>query len=361
MQRRFVMSLMVVVASAFAAQAATAAMATKTVEQTIPASGQVKIANLAGRVVLMPAGSGPVKVVAVVNGEGSSPQETQDLMNAMRWVQEHDGTWNLAYPVDRYDAFVFPDRLGSMGSHTTAKFRGERVHVYGGARRGVPVLYADLTITVPKGARLKVVESVGGIRGSNLNGDLYLDTGSGSIKVDGAAGELVADTGSGDVELHQIAGNTKADTGSGDIVIDGIAADKLAVDTGSGDVTVSNATLRELWADTGSGGIAVDHARLETFRADTGSGDVTIAGDLESARSMDIDTGSGGVEIYGGPAFEFDLTTDVGSGEVDVRYADAELRRNRHEVIGARRGSGQTRILVDTGSGDVTVAPTSGR
>jgi len=44
-----------------------------------------------------------------------------------------------------------------------------------------------------------------------------------------------------------------------------------------------------------------------------------------------------------------------------VRYADAELRRNRHEIIGARRGSGQTRILVDTGSGDVTVAPSSGR
>jgi hypothetical protein len=67
------------------------------------------------------------------------------------------------------------------------------------------------------------------------------------------------------------------------------------------------------------------------------------------------------VAIFGGPAFEFDLTTDVGSGEVDVRYADAELRRNRHEVIGARRGTGQTRILVDTGSGDVTVAPSSGR
>jgi hypothetical protein len=67
------------------------------------------------------------------------------------------------------------------------------------------------------------------------------------------------------------------------------------------------------------------------------------------------------VEIFGGPAFEFDLTTDVGSGDVDVRYDDAELRRDRHEVVGARRGSGQTRIMVDTGSGDVTVAPGAGR
>ena len=357
--RRFTLGL---IAMAFvAAQPVAAAMATKTVEQTIPASGAVKIANLAGRVVLTPAANGPIKVVAVVNAEGSSPQETQDLIQAMRWVQEHDGTWNLAYPVKRYDAFVFPDRLSSMGSHTTAKFRGERVHVYGGARRGVPVLYADLTITVPKGADLKVVEAVGGIRGQNLSADLYLDTGSGDIKLDGAAGEIVADTGSGDIELHRIAGNTRADTGSGDVLIDGIAADKLVVDTGSGDVKVTDATLRDLFADTGSGGIVVANAKVETFRADTGSGDVTIAGDLAAARTMDIDTGSGEVEIFGGPAFEFDLVTDLGSGDVDVRYADAELRRNRHEVIGARRGSGQTRIMVDTGSGDVTVAPGAGR
>jgi hypothetical protein len=67
------------------------------------------------------------------------------------------------------------------------------------------------------------------------------------------------------------------------------------------------------------------------------------------------------VELIGGPGFEFDLTTDVGSGEVSVRYADAELRREDHEVVGARRGSGQTRVMVDTGSGDVTLAPSTGR
>ncbi|HET9767782.1 MAG TPA: DUF4097 family beta strand repeat-containing protein [Thermoanaerobaculia bacterium] len=358
---RRLLTLGVIAGALVAAQPVVAAMATKTVEQTIPASGHVKIANLAGRVVLMPAANGPVKVVAVVNAEGSSPQETQDLIQAMRWVQEHDGTWNLAYPVDRYDGFVFPERLGSMGSHSTTKFRGRRVHVYGGARRGVPVLYADLTITVPKGADLKVVDSVGSIRGENLSADLYLDTGSGDIKLDGAAGELVADTGSGDIELHRIAGNTRTDTGSGDVVIDGIAADKLTIDTGSGDVKVSDATVGDLFADTGSGGVTVDGSRVQTFRADTGSGDVRLAGDLASARRIDIDTGSGEVEIFGGPELEFDLTTDVGSGDVDVRYDDAELRRDRHEVVGARRGSGQTRIMVDTGSGDVTVAPGAGR
>jgi hypothetical protein len=55
------------------------------------------------------------------------------------------------------------------------------------------------------------------------------------------------------------------------------------------------------------------------------------------------------------------LTADTGSGEVEVGYPDAELRRSRREVIGARRGSGRTQVLVDTGSGDVVVAPIGGR
>lgn len=334
-----------------------AAPATKTVEHSVPAQGQVKLANLAGRVVLVPAANGPVKVVAVVNAEGRSAQETRELVQAMRWVQEPDGTWNLAYPVDRYDAFVYPDGLRSFGQHNNLKFRGHRVDVYGRPRSDAPVLYADLTISVPKGVHLKVANAVGGMRGQALDGDLYLDTNSGDIKVDGVVGTINADTGSGNVELSRIAGSALADTGSGDVIVDDIAGDSLKVDTGSGDVTVSHATLRDLTADTGSGDIAVDHVKLETFLADTGSGEVTLAGDLTSARKIDIDTGSGDVEVFGGPGFEFDLTTDVGSGDVSVGYSDAQVRRNRHEVVGARRGSGHTEVLVDTGSGDVRVAP----
>jgi hypothetical protein len=364
MRRRLTPVLMIAAAGLVAstvADPASAAPATKTIDHTIAAGGAVKIANLAGRVVLTPGANGPVKVVAVVNAEGSSPQETSDLIQAMRWVQEPDGTWNLSYPVDRYDAFVFPDRLRSMGSHNTVKFRGRRVHVYGGARRDVPVLYADLTVTVPKGAQLKVVNVMGGMRGDNLSADLTLDTGSGNVKLDGVAGKLSVDTGSGDIELRGIAGDTYADTGSGDVTIDDIAAESLKVDTGSGDVTVTAATLRTFHGDTGSGSIAVEGSGVQTFHADTGSGDVTLRGDLSAARTIDVDTGSGEVEIFGGPAFEFDLHTDLGSGDVTVGYADAELRRDRREIVGARRGSGQTRVTVDTGSGDVTVAPSAGR
>jgi putative adhesin len=363
MRSRLVLAITLVLSASCLVSSAPAgaAVGTKTVEQTFPATGLVKIANLAGHVILTPAANGPVKVVAVVNAEGETPQETQDLLGAMRWVQEHDGTWNLAYPVDRYDAFVYPEGLRSFGNNTSTKFRGERVRVYGSRRRDVPTLYANLTITVPNGANLRVAESVGGIAGSALTADLSLDTGSGSVKIDGASGRLSIDTGSGDVELRQIAGDTSADTGSGEIVVDGIAADTLKADTGSGGLRVNHATLRSLVADSGSGDIRLDDVKLETLVADTGSGDVTVRGDLSGATKIDVDTGSGDVELAGGPDFEFDLTTDVGSGDVSVTYDDAQLRLDRHDIIGARRGSARTHVFVDTGSGDVTLTPGAAR
>ena len=119
--------------------------------------------------------------------------------------------------------------------------------------------------------------------------------------------------------------------------------------------------MRELVADTGSGDIEVEEVRFETFSGDTGSGDVTVRGGLAGATDILVDTGSGEVRLLGGEGFEFDLVADTGSGEVEVGYADAELRRSRREIIGARRGSGRTRVTVDTGSGDVVVAPLGGR
>ena len=342
------------------------APASKTVEHSIPATGKVRIANLAGTVDLLPAGEGPIKVVAVVHAEGSSASETRELIEAMRWVQERDGTWNLSYPVDDYDAFTYLDDHHTFGGSSSTRFRGERVRVLGRPRLGfggdAPVLFADITVHVPRGARLEMVNAVGPARGEGLVvTELKVDTGSGNVKLARIEGRLVADTGSGDVELSQITGDTLADTGSGTVRIEGIQADRLKADTGSGDVSISNGAVRELLADTGSGDIEVEEVRFETFKGDTGSGDVTVRGGLAGATHIAIDTGSGEVHLLGGEGFEFDLTADTGSGEVEVGYTDAELRGSRREITGARRGSGRTRVVVGTGSGDVVVRPINGR
>lgn len=340
-----------------AAAPAGAAVAERTVEQSIPASGTVRIANLAGKIDLVPAASGPVKVVAVVHAEGRTSTETRELLDAMRWVQEGDGTWNLAWPVDRYDAFAYLDDVGSWGSSSSGRFRGERVRVYGRPRRGAPLLYADLSISVPRGTRLEVRSLVGDVRGRHLAADLRVDTGSGDVKLDGVDGTLTVDTGSGDVELAAIVGTLRVDTGSGDVTIDRVEGPALHVDTGSGDVRVANGRVAAVSIDTGSGDIDVVEVQLTSLDADTGSGDVVVRGGLAEATRVKVDTGSGSVQLLGGASFEFELDTDVGSGDVRVGYSDAELRRSRDEVVGARRGSGRTVVVVGTGSGDVVVAP----
>jgi hypothetical protein len=342
---------------ALAAGPAAAAVADRTVEHSIPVAGLVKIANLAGRIDLMPASDGPLKVVAVIHAEGDSAEETRELLEAMRWVQESDGTWNLAWPVDRYDEFAYLDDMGGWGSSSSGRFRGEKVRVYGRPRRGAPMLYADLSISVPRGMDLEVKNLVGNVIGRHLAAELGVDTGSGDIKIDGFEGRLLADTGSGDIELTDIDGELRADTGSGDVDVDGIAAPSIRVDTGSGDVRVANGRAPSVQVDTGSGDIDIVEVQLVTLDADTGSGDVVVRGGLAEATDVRVDTGSGGVHLLGGDSFEFDLSTDLGSGDVRVGYSDAELQRNNREVVGARRGSARTRIRVDTGSGDVTVAP----
>jgi hypothetical protein len=40
-----------------------------------------------------------------------------------------------------------------------------------------------------------------------------------------------------------------------------------------------------------------------------------------------------------------------------VGYSDAELRKSGRKVVGAKRGNGQTRIRVETGSGDCVIRP----
>jgi hypothetical protein len=84
------------------------------VRESFPvASGQtLRLANLAGRVDLVPGSGTQVVVEATVHAEGSSAAETQKLLAGMKWVKSHDSKGReelaLSYPVDSYRGFHFP-------------------------------------------------------------------------------------------------------------------------------------------------------------------------------------------------------------------------------------------------------------
>ena len=359
-------------------------------QQPFPANGEVRIANLAGRVEIVKGQGGAVVVDATVHGQFGSAAETQRQLQAMRWVKGHDKKgreeWQLAYPVEKYRAYSYPTAknddtglpswlgfLGDMGN-TSTTYRGERVKVY--HRKGsAPTLYADLRIALPAGSDVAIRNVIGKVHGGDLEGNLVIDTGSGDVQIASHSGQLGIDTGSGDVVVgatrgettintgsgdvvvRRLVGNGSVDTGSGNVTVQKVSAGKLSLDTGSGDVVLQDGEAGRVIAKTGSGGVKVLAVELEDLTAETGSGDVTVQSSLARTRRLTAETGSGDVDIKAGPNASFDVVSDQGSGDLEVRYADAVLRKQGHKVVGAKRGEGRTAIHIETGSGDATIRP----
>lgn len=332
---------------------------TRSLEQSFPiAAGEtVRLANLAGTMLVEPGPAGEVRVEATIHAAGRNPAETQELLDGMEWIRHEDG-WALSYPVREHSKFHYP-REGTFGwaDRNTSKYLGRRVTVVGGKSGSIPTLYADLRVIVPAEGAVELRNVVGPIDGGDLAGDLTLDTGTGDVKVTSFSGDLTVDTGSGDVEIGRAEGTVNVDTGSGDVHLGEVNGERVLVDTGSGDVEVGPGRLRSITVDTGSGEITLRDVDAETIEADTGSGDVVIESPLDWARRVVVDTGSGDVEIYGDPRATFRITADQGSGELDVRYDDVRWLRDGREITGAERGDLHTTIEVDTGSGDCVLAP----
>lgn len=384
LRRLFTILMPVVfVASVSCAPAVSALVSTetRTFSHTIPAGegDLVRLANLAGTVELVAGGRGELVIEAVIHAAGKDAAETQKLLEGMRWdLYKGSGkpTWTLTYPIDRYSTFHFNDPGPTRFIGTTnTKYRGKKIHLTTSTSGSVPTLYADLKITVPAGQRLFLENSVGDIHGGShegsfslstgsgavdleaFAGDLNVDTGSGDVTLGTVRGETDVDTGSGDVEIGELVGNGRLDTGSGDVRVRKLAAGRLVADTGSGHVYLADGSAGQLDLDTGSGDVRVIGVEVEEIKASTGSGDIAIESSLAGAKLLDLDTGSGDVRILAGADASFDIAFDAGSGDLVVQFDDAELRRDGRDVIGARRGSGQPRILVDTGSGDCLLSP----
>jgi DUF4097 and DUF4098 domain-containing protein YvlB len=119
------------------------------------------------------------------------------------------------------------------------------------------------------------------------------------VRVVGFAGKFAADTGSGSVRARGVkdVASLDVDTGSGSVNIDGdlSALAKLNIDTGSGSVTLRSSAQpsMEIHIDTGSGGVDVDAPGATIRETD----DATIVRLKDSAGRGVIDTGSGSVKL----------------------------------------------------------------
>jgi len=328
------------------------------------AADALTVLDLVGEIRVEPATGDRFEIHVAVQGEDASPELIQIELKEGR-----EAVLEVRFPIDEHRSYVYPP-LGS-GSETTIwqpdqesdggwwskvwrDLGGEKVTIRGSGR-GLEV-WADVTVRVPAGREASVYLGAGEIGAHGVDAALRLDTHSGPVTVVGHRGDLVCDTGSGSVEVSDTDGPLLVDTGSGAVTVANQRGGPLKVDTGSGHVDIEGADTADLRVDTGSGGVTARRIKTDQARLDTGSGAVELQLDRMGVGSFVIDTGSGGVELLLPGAASATITVATGSGRIRADVADAEVLHKDEGELKLRVGAGAAPVVVDTGSGGVTIA-----
>lgn len=257
--------------------------------------------------------------------------------------------------------FSVPSSRGDRGNRITVTGRGSGLEAY-----------ADMRVLVPAGKSVSVHLGTGRVNVSNVDGDVRVITSSGSVSATGVNGSLLIDTGSGSVNAGMINGHTLIDTGSGAVDVSDVSNGNLSIDTGSGGIDAVEINVRTANFDTGSGGITLTRVQGETVKANTGSGGIrgngvqardinfdTGSGSivlrlLSDVDNLVLDTGSGGVTLYVPRGLGAQIEADSGGGSVTTDIP-IELTLKRRDHIRGRIGDGNGRIMIDTGSGGISI------
>jgi len=88
---------------------------------------------------------------------------------------------------------------------------------------------------------------------------------------------------------------------------------------------------------------------------DTGSGSVVLEYAGGAIDDLNVDTGSGRVDLRLPDAADLRMSIETGSGGINVQRSGGFLERRDHDSIELRFGSGRGRVVIDTGSGGVTI------
>lgn len=325
---------------------------------------ELVLVDLVGEVRVEAATGDRYQVQVVIRGDDAEPGLLDVVLEEGRKAR-----LEVQFPVKDHRTYVYPD-LG-RGNSTTVwqpdqdgdaswwekvwhSLGGEKITVRGSGR-GLEV-WADVTVRVPADRATKVYLGAGDILAAGVDGKLVLDTHSGPIVVDSHRGELVCDTGSGRVKVRDIDGPLLVDTGSGSVKVENQQGGSLKVDTGSGSVRINGADTDDLYVDTGSGSVTAVAVKADQARIDTGSGSVELVLDRLGTGRFVLDTGSGSVRLELPDDASAMIYVDTGSGGIKARHPAGEVLHTDRGEMKLRIGDGKTKVVIDTGSGGVTIA-----
>lgn len=227
---------------------------------------------------------------------------------------------------------------GGIASSVQGPSRGAKFYIEGAT--DVFPTSAALELRVPTRSRVWAKSGSAQIDVSGITGGLDLNIVGGSVNVQSTPRELNIESMDGDVRVQAGASWLRVKTATGNVDVRG----------GSEDAGVS----------TVSGTVRVADGRYERGKFETVTGDVIYAGEVGYKGSVDITTHSGAIELRlpPKPNVELDAVTVTGGIENGVTSSrPVKGREGRGMELGFSSGGGDTRVVVRSFKGNVTLKP----
>lgn len=196
----------------------------------------------------------------------------------------------------------------------------------------------DLRISVPRVARIDA---------DTVSADVSVADAAGAVRVNSVSGEVALRTRSRDLEASSV---------SGDVEVVGNGADgRVEARSVSGDVRIQGVSA-EVQVESVSGNVDVQRSKLTRLSMKSTSGDVAYAGGISGTGSFEFQTVSGDVKVaLEGPR---DATFDIStfSGGIDNGFGPKARRTSEYAPgyeLRFTEGKGAARIRINTLSGEV--------
>lgn len=169
--------------------------------------------------------------------------------------------------------------------------------------------------------KLTIVEKTRKRNNNNLEGSNYtlqipdnvlidINTGTGSIRLDGIIAETKMNTGTGHIIFKNYEGYSKLNTGTGDVKVTD-SEGEIDMNSGTGDVVINNSG-GELNANSGTGDVEVENIRGR-LSVNSGTGDVH-GRDVALEEEASFNSGIGNAKYVLSGSLKEDLNINSGTG-----------------------------------------------
>lgn len=287
----------------------------------VGSAGEIELSNIAGDIVVTRGSGNEAKLEVRKVSRGRTAEDAREMLALVDVEITERG--NLAEIQTEY-----PDH--------DSRQRGGRRNI------NVTVYY---TLTAPANTRLTVHSISGGIKVSDIKGDLALETISGSVEIRNAGRISSAKSASGDVTIL----DTQVDGG-------------IEASSVSGTVSARNVKARRLTLESISGNAVMEDVASERVEGSSISGNVLYSGALARGSRYELTSHSGEVRlaVAGSSGFQVEANSFSGSVrselELTMRANDSPPERSgRRRSIRGVMGDGGANVEITTFSGNVLI------